>query len=211
MKKLIVAMIAISLLVGVSSVFAQTAVTGLTGKGIKAGLNLAKFTGADKPDDSKMYLGFTAGGFITYAFTDLFAVQPELLFSMKGNKIDVAGVTGKTKLNYIEVPVLFKVLLSGGGNFKPNFYAGPEVSFLLSAKQEMDPEPPGFVEDIKDNIKSTDFGLIGGVGFDYLLGTGSNKVTVDIRYDVGFSKLDDSGSDLDYKNSAITFLVGFGL
>ena len=211
MKKLVLLTVAM-LFVFSTVAFSQGMVTGLTGKGVKVGLDMANFTGNDAPDEASMKLGFTGGGFITYAFSDLFAIQPELLFVMKGTKSDAGGVNYKTNLSYIEIPVLFKVLLAGGGNFKPNFYAGPGISFLMSAKATADPEPTGWVEDIKDDIKSTDFGLIGGAGADLLMGPGPGKITFDIRYNVGLSTLDndDDGVDEKWNNSTISFMVGYG-
>lgn len=199
MKKLIVTIIALSLLVCVSSVFAQTA-TGITGKGVKVGLNMAKATGGDVGDGAKTYMGFAVGGYITYAFSDMFAVQPELQYTMKGTKYDVGGTTSKVKLSYIEIPILAKILLSGGEKIKPSFYIGPGIGFLMSAKAED--------VDIKDNMKSTDLGLIGGVGADYLMG--AHKITFDLRYEAGLTKLDDTAAKADIKNSAFSILVGFG-
>lgn len=207
MKRIIVTVLGVALvLTATTGVFAQTALTGFTGKGFKVGLNLANITGGDAPDETSMRMGFAGGGWITYAFSDLFAVQPELFYTMKGYKYDYTDpITLQTetytfKADYIEIPVLAKISLSGASNFKPNFYAGPSFAFLLSAKNGD--------TDVKDNMKSTDFGLIGGVGADYLLGTG--KITFDVRYNVGLTSTDDSGNDFDVKNSAITFLVGYG-
>ena len=199
MKKVMTIVLALTLLFAVSNLFAQAPSVGLTGKGIKAGVDLAKFTGSDATDQS-MKTGFTVGGFITYSFTDLFGIQPELLYSMKGSKVDVGGTTVNTKLNYIEIPVLFRVQLVGAPTFKPNFYVGPELGILLSAKRED--------VDIKDDTKSTDFGIIGGVGADFPMGAG--KLTFDARYDLGLSKVVDVSPAPKVNNSAITFLVGYG-
>jgi len=199
-KRFIITLLGIAIVFATTTAFAQDVPTGLTGKGFKAGLNLANVTGGDAPDETSMRLGFAFGGFITYSFSDLFAVQPELFYTMKGFKYDLAGETYNFKADYIEIPVLAKVLLSGGGNFKPNFYAGPSFAFLLSAKDED--------QDVKDQMKSTDFGLVGGAGADFLMGTG--KITFDVRYDLGLTSTDDSGFDADVKNSAISFFVGYG-
>lgn len=204
MKKILVTVLALAMLLGASNLFAQT--TGLIGKGIKVGLNLTNITGSDAPDKTSMKIGFVGGGYITYAFSDLFAIQPEVLYAMKGYKYDYtnpitdATETFSVKLNYIEIPVLGKVLLSGGEKFKPNFYAGPAFGFLMSAKNED--------IDIKDNLKSMDIGLIGGAGADYLMGT--SKITFDIRYEVGLTKLDDTAAKAKINNSAISFMVGYG-
>jgi hypothetical protein len=216
MKRLIIIVAAFVLLVSAVNLFAQAPVTGLTGKGFKVGLNLAKFTGSDVTEAS-MRTAFVFGGFITYSFTELFAIQPELLYSMKGSKRKVfdeqlsENVDVTYKLNYIEIPVLFRIQLAGGGNFKPNFYAGPEIGILLSAKGNGTTSGVSVDVDIKDQCKSTDIGLIGGVGADYLMGTG--KLTFDIRYDAGLSKVFKAVNGFPepkVNNSAITFLVGYG-
>jgi len=202
MKKLVLLTVAMLFMFSTIA-FSQGMVTGLTGKGIKVGLNLANVTGTDAPDNISMRMGLAAGGFITYAFSDMFAIQPELLYSMKGYKYDVVGGDKETaKIDYFEIPILFKVLLVGGGNFKPNFYAGPAIGFLMSAKVAD--------VDVKENMKSTDIGLIGGAGADLLMGTGTGKITFDLRYEVGLSSTDDTPADRKISNSVISFLVGYG-
>ena len=215
MKKVLIIAIAFSLLLGASNLFAQNPDVGLTGKGLKAGLNLANFTGSDKPSDVKMRTAFAFGGFLTYSFTDLFAIQPELLYSMKGAKEKVVdqGITVDIteKLSYLEIPVLFKVKLVGAPTFKPNFYVGPGIGFLLSAKEKGESGGISVDVDIKDQLKSTDIGLIGGVGADIPMSAGT--ITFDIRYEAGLTKVVKAQSGFEAPkmyNSAITFLVGFG-
>jgi hypothetical protein len=204
MKKVLTIAIMLTLLFAVSNLFAQAPTTGITGKGFKVGINLAKSTGSDATN-AKTRIGGAFGGFITYSINDLFAIQPEIFFTAKGSKRDVTGGTASVKLNYLEIPVLFRVQLAGGTSFKPNFYAGPEIAFLLTAKYS--PASGGDM-DVKNDYKSTDFGLIGGVGAEYPIGSG--KLLVDIRYDAGLSKVVKLTPVQNLKNSAITFLVGYG-
>jgi hypothetical protein len=207
MKKLIIIAIAFSLVLGATSVFAQVA-SGISGKGLKVGLNMANLTGSDVKN-TKIKMGFIGGGFITYSFSDLFAIEPEVLFVMKGAKSDVTNpvtlvkTTESLKLNYIEIPVLLKVLLAGGGNVKPNFYIGPAVDFLMSAKFN--------TTDVKDSFKSTNICLVGGVGADFLMG--SNKLTVDVRYTAGMGTIaKEITVPISYKpkvkTADISFLAG---
>jgi hypothetical protein len=205
MKKILIAVIVATMLFGASNLFAQT--SGLIGKGIKVGLNLTNVTGSDVPDNVKMKIGLAAGGYITYAFNDLFAIQPEVLYAMKGYKYDYtslitpyAKTTNSVKLSYIEIPVLGKVLLRGNEKFKPNFYAGPAFGFLMSAKNQD--------TDIKSDLKSMDIGLIGGAGAEIPMGSG--KLTFDVRYEVGLTKIDNTAAKAKINNSAITFLLGYG-
>ncbi|MGB2981610.1 MAG: hypothetical protein WBC77_10225, partial [Candidatus Zixiibacteriota bacterium] len=54
----------------------------LTEIGLKAGLNIADYKGDWRDTDSKM--GFCGGAFITCNINEMFAVQTEFLFTMKG-------------------------------------------------------------------------------------------------------------------------------
>lgn len=210
MKKALIIATALMMLFAVSNLFAQS--IGVTGKGLKAGVNMAKYTGTDAADDLSMRTAFAFGGYVTLGMTDLFSVQPELLYSMKGAKWDYTDLSGTVnvtdRLSYIEIPVLFKVQLVGTPAFKPNFYVGPQFSMLLSAKEKSEASGQSAEADIKDNLKSTDFGLVGGVGANFPVGTGS--LSLDIRYDLGLSKVIDAAPAPKINNSAITFLVGYG-
>jgi uncharacterized caspase-like protein len=58
---------------------------GLTG-GLKAAVSGATFYGDDVDDSFYLAPGFCAGGFITYRINDTLAIQPEIMFTMKGTK-----------------------------------------------------------------------------------------------------------------------------
>ena len=177
MKTLLVSAAVVLLLA--MSAFAQDEATGLTGKGFKVGVNMADLTG----DDAKgvdMKIGIGGGGFITYHFAPKFAIQPELLYMMKGGKeSDV-----KWKVDYIEVPVLFKFTPQTESNIKPAFFAGPAVAMLMSAKISN-----GGSVDIKDALKSMDFGIAAGAGLGIEMET--MTITIDARYTYGMMKVVD--------------------
>lgn len=198
----------------------------ITGKGIKAGLNIANLTGDDVEDtDPKM--GLAIGGFLTYSINDMFSIQPEILFTMKGMKIDYeetetddnweyyAKSEGSWKLNYLEIPVLAKLNIPMESSVKPNIFLGPALGINLSATYDMDyewweKEDGVIVEegsesedgDIED-IKGADFGLIFGAGVEF------GKITVDARYNLGLTTIDDSEEEADVKNSVISIMVGY--
>lgn len=190
--------------------FAQTEGIGLTGKGIKAGLNLANLTGSDI-DENKMMLTFGGGAFIEYSFNSQFAIQPEALFMMKGTKAEEGDE--KINLTYIEVPVLLKFKPAMEGNFKPSIFAGPALGLLMSAKADVyDEVEDEIVEDvdIKDDMKSIDFGIAFGAGFMYMMQNGGG-ITFDARYTMGLGKIYDpeEGDAPDIKNANISFMVGY--
>ncbi len=199
MKRLIVALALVALMSG--TVLAE----GMT-IGFKGGLNLADLKG-DIEDaigvGTKMKLGFGGGVFLNYQMTESISLQPELLFIMKGTKADVDEVDAGVKMTSVDIPVLVKFSVPMEGAFAPCFFAGPYIGFNMSSKFYVEDEE----EDIED-IKSTDFGLVFGGGFDYDIGEG--YLTFDVRYVLGLTTLDDSDEEMDIKNAGIMFMAGYG-
>ena len=195
MKRLVIALALVALMSG--TVFAE----GMT-LGFKGGLNLANWTG-DDIDNNKMKLCFGGGVFMNYQMTESMSLQPELLFMMKGTKADIDEDAGY-KMTYIDIPVLAKFSVPMEGAFAPCFFAGPYIGFLMSADMYYEDEE----ESIKDDLKSTDFGLMFGGGFDYDMGEG--YMTFDVRYALGLTDFVDVDEDVNVKNTGIMFLVGYG-
>lgn len=178
-----------------SSIMAQDAAPRSMKYGLKAGLGMANLTGDIEGNATKMGFGF--GLFLTYQASPTIAVQPELLYVMKGTKDDETDA--KLKIDYIEVPVLFKYMIPTQGKIAPNFFAGPFIGFKASAK----------VEDVDaEGIKSTDFGVTFGGGIDIASGA-TGVFTIDARYDLGLSNINDVG-EASVKTSNIAVFLGYG-
>jgi len=210
MRRCIVTIFAIvAIFILSSSVICARALTG----GVKVGLNMAKIYGEDVVDEGLDFkMGFCAGGFITLNITEMFAIQPEVLYTQKGFKAEGEedGVTVKmiASGDYLEIPLLVKLSLPTPGIVKPNLFVGPFMGFNIRAKVkgEHDGEPSPEV-DIKDITKDTEFGLVLGGGADFSLPT--SKITFDVRYTLGLTTLDDSGYEEDVKNGVISLMVGY--
>lgn len=166
MKKNILALTAL-LVFGLAN--AQTAKFG-----IKGGMNISDWAGDTEGLDVKSKIGFNIGGFAEIKLSDKFAIQPELLYSAQGMRVDdfetevdgVGFVTADMKFNlsYINIPVMFKYYAAE----KFNIEAGPQIGFLTSAKLKTKVEGYGSSDvDVKDNFESVDFGLNFGAGFDF--------------------------------------------
>lgn len=159
--------------------------------GVKAGINLANVSisgGGTSISPNSLTRG-TVGAFAMIPGGKNFTIQPELLYSGMG-----FGYSGsKVTFDYLSVPVLAK--FTGASGF--GIYAGPQIGFLLSAKDDGD--------DIKENIKSTDFS--GVFGADYTL---SNGINFAARYQLGFSNFIKEGDPGEAaKNNAFTFTIGY--
>ncbi len=182
----------------------------LTG-GLKIGANFANFYGEDLKEleeglgeDFESRLGICIGGFITVNISEMFAIQPEVLYSMKGSKVEgtLFGETFKVEFNlsYLEIPVLVKLRIPTQGNVKPSLFVGPSLAIKLSGKGKIEYAGESEEEDLEE-LKDTDFGLIMGAGIDF------GKLTVDLRYNLGLTKIPEE--DDDVKNKVISLMIGY--
>jgi len=153
--------------------------------GVKGGLNVAKLTNID---DSHTRASIYAGGFANFALNDMFAIQPEILYSGQGYYYrDAFNNKYTTKLGYINIPVMFQVHLV------EEFFleAGPQVGFLAAAKAKA-----GKVTvDVKDQMTTADFGVGFGLGYQFPMGVG-----VSARYMFGLTDVYKNATE-GHKNS----------
>lgn len=170
--------------------------------GVKAGASLTNVTGSDSGDLANKF-GFNGGVLANFGLNDMFSIQPEVLYSMKGFK-DKNDDSNHANLDYIDIPVLVKVATGATGLF---FEAGPQVGFLTSAKVTAGP----LSVDFKDYFNSVDFGYAAGIGFQAASGP-----MVGLRYNGGLTNIGKNGtingfqvSSGNAKNSAFQLYVGF--
>lgn len=156
--------------------------------GVKGGLNIASLTNLSY---TKSLVGFNIGGFAEIKLNEKFAIQPELLYSGQGAKYQDIG---NFSMNYINVPVMAKYFITEAFNIE----AGPQVGFLMSAKEDG--------TNVKEFVKSTDFGVNLGAGYDITKNIGLN-----LRYCLGLSGVDKEilAGDKSSKNSVIQLSVGY--
>ncbi len=209
MKNLLITLLAVAL----AFVFVfpnSSSAQGLAAKGFIAGLNLANVTGDDadfpgiSPSNS---MGFTAGAFLVYNFSENLGIRPEVHYSQKGAKWEEGGDKVTAKVVYVDVPVLLQFAIPTEGGIKPILLAGPYVAFNMSAKLVYDVEGADIPdEDIKDDVKSMDYGIMFGAGVVI-----SDMLEITARYGMGLTSIDDSEDEMDMKNKIIQFTAGISL
>lgn len=140
--------------------------------GAKAGLNVANITGKDVYD-YRSKAGVYFGGFASLDLTARLSAKAEMFYSVQGARWD--DDNEKTMMNYVQVPVLVKYTIASG------FYAeaGPQVGFLLKAKDNDE----GDEYSIKEFVKKNDVSLVIGAGYDI-----NKRVGVSVRYNAGLVK-----------------------
>ena len=144
--------------------------------GIKGGPNFANID-ADKSlaDNYDSRTGFHLGAFVQYR-GERVGIQPEILFSQQGSTLKYSGSPDvKSNFSYVNIPVVVKLYTIAGINLQ----VGPQIGFLTTADVND--------QDVKDELKKTDFSLVMGVGWDLPFG-----LTIDGRYNLGLSDINDS-------------------
>jgi Outer membrane protein beta-barrel domain len=177
--------------------------------GVKGGLNVSNLYIDDVSDENARF-GFNLGVYGQILSSDAFAIQPELLFSTRGSKIEYGGglfdQTVKYNLSYLDLPVLAVFKLGESAEI----HVGPYVGYLLGANMSHDGDLGSGVDDIdKDNLKSFDYGLSGGFGLNF------GNLQIGARYNYGLAELADSdAAELligDAKNSLAQIYLALNL
>lgn len=173
--------------------------------GVKGGLNMSNLY-TDDADDENVLFGFNAGVYATLPVSDFIAIQPELLFTTRGSKLEynnaLAQGNVKLKLNYIELPLLVRVNITK--NF--NIHAGGYASYMVSAKSTGDGDFEFEDQYDTDDFNKFDAGLAAGIGVDF------NPISVGLRYNYGLTTIQKDGDDSsDLKNSNLSLYLSYKL
>lgn len=163
--------------------------------GPKAGINVSNFQNGDYENNT--LLGFHLGGFLNLSAGKFFAIQPEVLFSTQGSKIDdVRSSYKELRANYLNIPVLAQLKTNGGLYLE----TGPQAGLLLTAKTDD--------QSAKDLYKSLDWSWVFGLGFRSNIGFG-----LDARYNLGLTKIGDkiNAVEPNAKNSVIQIGLFFAI
>lgn len=133
--------------------------------GIRAGLNLAKFTENDSgiynwfeydpyyDSTQKAEMSFLPSFYVGFQgnirFAKMYALQPEFNLSMQGSKVKVGSEEYEPKITYLSFQVVNKFYFE-----KFNMHIGPSIDVVLDSKNI---EP----------WNSTDLEFLAGLGYDF--------------------------------------------
>ena len=172
--------------------------------GVKAGINSAnvKFEGDSANVSFDRRTGFVGGLFVVVPAKGRVALQAEALFSQKGAKINESGATGKVELDYLDIPLLLRVS-SPAAPVSFHVFAGPSFGVRLRAHSTGTFEGQTSDEDISDQVKRGDVGLVAGAGLDF------GRLTIDGRETWGMSDINkENDPELKIKNRVFSVMVG---
>lgn len=150
--------------------------------GVKAGANISTLDWnlddvLNLDVDNDYIYGFAGGIYYNIGLGNVFSIQPEVLYSQMGSEFIISDedeeFTGEYNLDYISVPILFKVSPA----WRWAFFAGPQFDYLLMAEADG--------EDIEEDVEEYDFAATAGLEF-WL----TQNIGLYGRYIWGFTDLD---------------------
>ncbi|MDD3004905.1 porin family protein [Flavobacterium sp.] len=170
--------------------------------GIKAGINYSNVyseSGDGYVADGKV--GFAGGVFVAIPLSKLVGIQPELLYSQKGFKTEGTFFDGKITSNHLDLPVHLQIKPSEN----ISFLVGPQLSYLLSTKYEINGLSAIDEEDLEDENNRATLGISAGVDFtvqNFLISARGS-------WDLSKFNKDNSTSDINYKNQLFQITLGY--
>jgi outer membrane immunogenic protein len=186
------------------------------GVGVRGGINIATAELEEKINDDwetemKDYIvGGISGLMLEFGLTERYALQAELYYVQKGYKTSLTVENVKrdftTRLNYIELPILFKGKF-GPGRFKFNAMLGPSFAYGFNGKFKTGSNEADIDFD-KDNVNRWDIGALLSLGASMEAGPGD--LFLDARLGWGFSNLDDSANSDNYNWHNRGYNIGIG-
>lgn len=201
---------------------------------LKGGVNFANVS-QTSGGEANMLVSFQVGFTGDIAIAKIFSIQPSLLLTGKGSKLESGNPQGATYYKattnplYIELPVnaVFKLPLPGN-NSSFFFGAGPYIAMGIGGKRKIEGQFLGSSFSSKENIRfsnddPTTFDYEEGAGlgimrrFDYgLNGTAGfqlDRAMIAVNYGYGLAKLQSgAGNDDDYnKHRVLSLSIGFKL
>lgn len=174
MKKLLTTIIGVLL---ITTTYAQS-----VSFGPKVGMNISKLTNIDS--DEK--LGLNVGMFFTGYFTSVLGIEVSAMFSQEGTSrsVDLPGfgndIDVKTKLNFLNIPVVLKLNPIGG----LNFFVGPQFGLLLSAKDKIGDD---VTIKVKDEFHNANLSGVAGFGYRFI-----ENIDISVSYNFMFTKTNKS-------------------
>ncbi len=218
-RKIIIATLVFTLVIFADHSYSQI------NTGFHAGFNIASLNGSKIYDDNTYRLGLNVYGFINIPFNYIVSLETGIEYSNKGmHHKSVLADTGATNtlsvrnhLDYITIPIYIKENLT-------NFYTkiGPYGSYLINARSLWKnieeragilKETNGEYKDFLQEIRPYDVGISIGCGFIHFLNKrrrgrrrSSPVMQIDIKYDIGFLNLDQTGRNeaLKLKNRVLS-------
>ena len=187
----------------------------------KAGFSVAWMTNmpkipisASKSIDKSPVVGAVIGAEAEYQITDMFSLAAGLNYSLQGSgweNYSEGGVELKDaqiELGYFTIPVVANFYLFKGfaikAGIQPGFLTNAKMKYKIEGKSSEGNLGIDFDKSIKDDCEKFDLSVPMGVSYQFRV-----PVVVDLRYNLGVSKIFKGSSDENSKNNVVQLTVGY--
>jgi Outer membrane protein beta-barrel domain len=174
--------------------------------GAKGGVDFAtqRLSGGDGSSPApKQRIGLVAGVFETLPLSSWIDVQAEGLYTERGSKVTLGGLTTTEEIDYLDVPVLARVK-TGVGKWKLYAAGGPSTAFKLRARTRTSFSGATQEIDLGSQVETIDFGVSMGGGVE------RGRLVIDARYTLGISDIDKDKADATKTtNRTVVVTVGY--
>ncbi|WP_133274139.1 porin family protein [Hymenobacter radiodurans] len=177
--------------------------------GLRAGANLSNYAGKGKENlenaldvELKQLVGPHGGITLNAPLSSdgFFSLQPELLYSQKGFRIEEDGAKQTVRNHYIDLPILARINADG-----LIFEAGPQLGYLVAAKSKYEGGGRTEEDSSLDGYNRFDIGYVAGVGYQFASGP-----SLTIRYNGGISSVgEDDDDDTKARNAVFQLSLGY--
>ena len=187
--------------------------------GVMAGVNYGKASSDPKSTEFtfEYKTGWLVGAFLGIKVNDMFSVEPQAFYSVKGSEFKGIGsassLTASVKAGYLEVPLLGKLWFpTSNSQITPYVFAGPVFEYKLTCTADGAIVSGSGSQDCDKtdiNLKSTSFAATGGAGLEFK--AGAQVVRVDGRYTYGLTNINKTSANDNTKVKLRTFAVTAGV
>lgn len=176
--------------------------------GIGGGISYADLTGDDAEGfDSKT--GFQFSGWWAIPVASRLSIVPGVAYIQKGAKGSESGISVELKLDYVEVPLLLSVALTGEDSpVGFNLFAGPSLAFETTCELKASAGGTSASEDCgeEQERETMDYGALLGAGLTFP--AGNIGIFVNGGVDFGLKNLNASQDPGTVKSRAFWGSVG---
>lgn len=187
------------------------------GIGAEAGINVSdvSFEGEAETESNT---GLRVGGVLRLGLSSVLGLQTGAYFSEKGTTdVTEPDVDIDLDLSYVEIPLLLNVRIpTGPAPVTPRLYAGPQLALETGcdisatgdgASATTSCDEASQEGDLEVDTKSTDLSVVFGGGLDIAAGPGA--ITLDARYDLGVSDINELETGTDFENRSLSVAAGY--
>ncbi|HVZ81314.1 MAG TPA: porin family protein [bacterium] len=167
---------------------------GQVGFGLLAGVDMANELYYGSSLDNRV--GFIGGCFVDFGLSNRISIQPEVLFAMKGGN---SGPYYSDQINYVEMPILFKLSFPSDKDLRFDLFSGPYLAVLASGFSGYD----GIVYGDSSSFTQADAGWVFGGGLEI------DRFLLDLRYEIGFVPNDQQ--EYGPVNTSMALMAGYRL